>query len=105
MSKEYVIVTTVSHFRLRYAIPVDELRKENLEASDEEFDAIAWASDSVTMCEVEELSQAHVSEDIIDAIVVDEQKALELFDKDNDYLSSWAKQQKLNKLNKWKVNW
>lgn len=103
MSKEYVIVTTISHFRMRYCIPVDELRKENLDASDEQFSSIEWANDCVTMNEVEEFSQMHISEDIIDTRVVSEKEMLSQFDTDNDYLRSWSEQQKIDHVHRWKV--
>lgn len=104
MPKEYVIVTTISHFRMRYCIPADELRKENLDASDDQFDAIEWANDCVTMNEVGEFSQMHISEDIIDTRIVSEDEMLAQFDKDNSYLTSWNKQQKIDHVHRWKVD-
>lgn len=99
MSKEYVIVTSISHFRLRYCIPVDELRADNPEG---DFNAIEWANDSVTMEEVSEFSQLHISEDIIDTQIVSEEKMLEVFDSDNDYLKSWSKEKKIEFVHRWK---
>lgn len=104
MSKQYVMVTAISHFRMRYCIPVDELRKENLDASDEQFNAVEWANDSVTAQEVDEFSQYHISEDIIDTRVISEEDMLSQFDEDNDYLSGWSKQQKIDYVHRWKSN-
>lgn len=104
MSKEYVIVTTVSHFRHKYCIPVDELRAQNPNATDEQFNAIEWAKDSVTVEEVQEFSQAHISEDIVDTRVVSEQEMLTEFDRDNDYLRNWSEQQKIDFVHRWKSN-
>lgn len=102
MSKEYVLVTAISHFRMRYCIPVDELRKENPEASDEQFNAIEWANDCVTMNECDEFSQAHISEDIVDTRVVSEEEMLRQFDEDNDYQRSWTREQKIAFVHRWK---
>lgn len=104
MSKKYVMVTAISHFRMRYCIPVDELRAENPDASDEQFNAIEWANDCVTMNEVEEFSQMHISEDIVDSRVVSESEMLAQFDEDNEYLSSWDREQKLASVHRWKAN-
>jgi len=104
MTKQYVLVTAISHFRMRYCIPVDELRAENPEASDEQFDPVSWANDCVTMNEVDEFSQAHISEDIVDSRVVSEEEMLQQFDEDNDYLKSWTREQKIDHVQRWKVN-
>ena len=104
MSKEYVLVTAISHFRMRYCIPVDELRKENLEASDEQFNAIEWANDCVSMSECDEFSQMHISEDIVDSRVVSEEEMLRQFDEDNPYLQGWTREQKITSVHRWKAN-
>ena len=104
MSKEYVLVTAISHFRMRYCIPVDELRKENLEASDDSFDPIEWANDCVTTEECDEFSQMHISEDIVDTRVVSEDEMLRQFDVDNDYLKDWTREKKIEFVHRWKQN-
>lgn len=104
MSKQYVIVTAISHFRMRYSIPVDELRAENPDASDSEFNAVEWANDCVTMNEVDEFSQMHISEDIVDSRVVSEEEMLQQFDEDNPYLNSWSREQKITSVCNWKAN-
>jgi hypothetical protein len=104
MSKQYVLVTAISHFRMRYCIPVDELRKENLDATDDQFDPVTRAKDCVTMNEVDEFSQAHISEDIVDTRVVSEEEMLRQFDEDNDYLRSWTTDKKIEFVHRWKSN-
>lgn len=101
MSKQYVIVTAVSQFRMRYCIPVEDLRAQNAEATDEQFSPVEWAKDSVTLNEVEEFSQLHLGESIIDSVVVDEEAMLKMFDTDNEYLTSWTHEQKLNFVRDW----
>jgi len=61
-----------------------------------------WALDCVTCDEAEEFSQLHLGEQIVDYAVVSEKEMLELFDKDNSYLSYWTKEQKLEHIGRWK---
>jgi hypothetical protein len=101
MSKQYVIVTAVSQFRMRYCIPVDDLRAENPDPN-VVFDPVEWAKDSVTCNEVEEFSQLHLGETIIDGQVLTQEEMLNLFNKDNDYLTSWTEEQKIDHVHRWK---
>jgi hypothetical protein len=104
MSDErYVVVTCISTFRERYCVPVSELQKLN-----EDFkvlsveEAISWAQDSVTMEEVREFSQHWLGETILDTFVLDKERMLALFDRDNDYLKNWTEEQKINYVHNWK---
>jgi len=99
--KEYVVVTAISTFRERYVVPMDELQKMN---EDYMVDP-KWALDLVTCEEVEEFSQLHVGEQIIDNVVMTEDEILELFDKDNDYLKEWSKEQKIKHIRNWRAKW
>ena len=92
MSKDYVVVTCISSYRMRYVMHKDDLQKLNTENP---VNAIEWANDTVNMNECEEFSQKHMGEYIIDTVKMNEKDMLELFDKDNDYLSAWTKDQKL----------
>ena len=92
MSKDYVVVTCISSHRVRYVMHRDDLQKLNTENP---VNAIEWANDTVNMNECEEFSQKHMGEYIIDTVEMNEKDMLELFDKDNDYLSGWTKDQKL----------
>jgi len=84
---KYVLVDTVSTFRIRYAVGVPD----NL--TDDE--AISWAKDSVTMEECEEFSQYHIGESISDANILTKESLLSQFDKDNDYFTDWPEDKKL----------
>jgi hypothetical protein len=97
MSNKYAIVTAVSSYRMRYAIPMEDLQNLNTEAKVE----LEWAADAVTCNEVEEFSQQWLGEQIIDVQELDEEQILELFDKDNDYLKDWSRDQKLNHIKNW----
>lgn len=98
---KYAIVTVISTFRNRYAISVDELQALNTEVPIEGME-LEWAEDCVTCEDVEEFSQKHLGETIIDSALIDETQLLELFDKENDYLKDWSKEQKLTWLSKWR---
>lgn len=97
LNKKYVVVTTVASYRVRYAIPMDELQALNTDHPVEP----TWALDSVTCEEVSEFSQEWLGEHIVDHLVVDEDQILELFDKDNAYLKDWSKEQKLSLIRHW----
>lgn len=96
--EKYVLVTTVSHFRLRYAIPLSELQNLNL---DKPVDPL-WANDCVTMQEVKEFSQMHISEDIVDNRVLTREQLLAQFEEDNPYLASWTEDKKIQWVHDWK---
>ena len=100
--EKYVIVTAVSSFRMRYCIPVSELQAMN---PDHPVEPENWAMDTVTMEEADEFSQLHIGERIIDPAVMSEDEMLSLFDKDNDYLSSWSREKKIEFVKNWKKSY
>lgn len=79
---EWVLVDTVSQFRMRYMIQVPVGKKE-------------WALDTVTMSEGKEFSQVHIGETIVSHRVVTEAEALQICDEDNDYCKSWSDDKKI----------
>jgi hypothetical protein len=95
MSKEYVVVTTVQTFRHRYVVPIDKLQEKNTGYQADP----KWALDCVVMEEVKEFSQLHLGEQILDMAVVNEDEVLKLFDSDNEYLTRWDKEYKLDWIN------
>lgn len=99
--KKYVVVTTISSFHHRYVIPIDQLQQLNTDVSIVGHE-VEWAQDCVSCEEVKEFSQKHIGELIIDGSAITEEEMLELFNKDNDYLKNWTKEQKLNYVNNWK---
>jgi hypothetical protein len=86
---------------MRYCIPVDELQKLNTEVPIEDHE-IEWAEDCVTCGEVEEFSQKHIGETILDTEIVDEEQMLNKFDTDNDYLRGWTREKKIQHVHNWK---
>jgi len=95
--KDYVVVTCVSSYRMRYVMHKDDLQKLNTEKP---VDPIEWANDTVTMEQCEEFSQEHMGEYILDTFEMTEDEVIELFDKDNDYLSSWPNEKKIESIRK-----
>ena len=93
MSKDYVVVTCISSHRMRYVMHKDDLQKLN---PDEPCWPEEWAKDTVSMEECEEFSQKHMGEYIVDSTLVTEEEMLDLFDKDNVYLSEWSTDYKIN---------
>ena len=91
MKKEYAAVTTISTFHHTYIVPLDQLQKLNPEQPVDE----SWLADCVTMDQVEEFSQEHLGEQIVNVFTLNEKEVLETFDDKNSYLSSWPTQQKI----------
>jgi hypothetical protein len=90
--KDYVVVTTITSHRMRYVMHRDDLQKLN---PDLPVDTVEWANDTVSSGECEEFSQEYMGEYIVDTVEMNEADMLDLFDKDNDYLSEWTKDQKI----------
>lgn len=82
---EWILVDTISQFRMRYLVEVPKGKAE-------------WALDTVVCEEAKEFSQEHLGETIVSHRVVSEAEALEIFDKDNDYLKSWTNEMKMKNM-------
>lgn len=99
MNDKYVVVTATSTHRMRYVVPMDELQKMN----EDYIVDLKWALDLVTCEDVEEFSQMHLGEQIVDCYEMNEDEILDLFDKDNDYLKEWSKEQKIKHIRDWRA--
>lgn len=78
MTKRYASFTAVSIFKHRYVVEMGENDKlENL-------------ADLVTCEQLEEFSQNHIDELIVDSDILSEEEMLKLFRKENSYLASWT---------------
>jgi hypothetical protein len=96
-NKDYVVVTCISSHRMRYVMHRDDLQKFNPSKS---VNASEWSNDTVTNDDCEEFSQEYMGEYIVDTVEMNEEDMLELFDKDNDYLREWTKDQKIARVRK-----
>lgn len=86
---QWVLVETVSMFRMRYMIEVP------VGTDDYGHDKKDWALDTVTMDDAKEFSQEHIGETIVSHRVVSKKEALAMCDVDNDYIKGWSKEQKI----------
>ena len=93
MTKDYIVVTCISSYRMRYVMHKDDLQNLNPDAK---VDMVEWAKDTVTCEECDEFSQEHMGEYIVDTTTINEQKMLKLFDEENDYLKDWSREQKID---------
>ena len=84
MSKdtEFVLVETVSMFRMRYIIEVPKGKPE-------------YALQDVAMEEAKEFSQIHLGETVVSHRKVKSKKIVEMIDNDNEYCKSWSPEKKL----------
>jgi hypothetical protein len=87
--QKFVLVKTICTFEHTYLVPMqpDMTVEDHL--------------DYVTCGEIEETSQAHIDDCILpnSTRVVNVEEALEIFDKENDYLKAWSVHKKLETLN------
>jgi hypothetical protein len=89
--KKLVMVEVLSQHRIRYAVEV----KDDIDHAVDEY--ICREND----ISFKEFSQQHLEPSVlIDHYEITEEEYLAMFDKDNDYLQSWTKEQKLNLVNK-----
>jgi|TARA_B110000503_G_C7057129_1_gene374974 hypothetical protein len=95
---KYVMVTTISTFRGRYCVPMDALKSENPDTPVNP----ELALDLVTCEEVEEFTQLHIGEQIIDYEILSQDQVLERFDKEWGNLSVWTEERKIDCINNWR---
>lgn len=88
--KKLVLVDTISQHRVRFVVEVE--------------DDIDHALDEITCKEVDsnfrEFSQNWLGQTIISHREISKKEYLDIFNKDNDYLSQWTDEQKLKFVNK-----
>jgi len=95
MNKDYVVVTTTYSYRMRYVMHKNDLRKMNSDIRPTDNELGDWACDTIVMEECEEFSQHWLGEQISDVYECDEDEMLTFFDKDNDHLSGWDREYKI----------
>ena len=98
MSKEYVVVTTLSHFKLKYAIPAEDFESLGFK---EPIDTKKLES-YIEAGNIKEFSQQHLGEVASDVSVYTDEDIVELFNLDNAYLASWTTEQKIAWIDKYK---
>ena len=71
MKDRYVVLTAVSSFRQRYAVPVSEVQKWNEEMKLTDTLAQQWAQEAVEAEELNEFSQKWIGEEVYDINIVE----------------------------------
>lgn len=84
--KKFVLVETVSMFRMRYVVELDS------------NDSSTYALDYVVMNDALEFSQQHLDETIVSHRDISKEEAYELCRQDNEYLSKWSNEKIYEKL-------
>lgn len=97
---KYAVVTVISQFRQRYVMPVSKLQEKNttISLTDHPEQIVPWAEDAVTCEETKEFSQKWLGEQIVDTFILDEERVLQLFDRDNSYLLELTTEKKLESI-------
>jgi len=99
--ERYVVTTVVSTHRMRYLVPMSALAEDGKVPSITE--AIEWTNDSVVAEEVKEFSQHYMDEIIVDTFILDEERVLQLWDRDNPHMvEGVSKEEKLKLIHNWK---
>lgn len=88
---EYVLVKTITTFEHSYLLP----KQEGMSVTDH--------LDYITCKEVDETSQVFLDETILmnSTRVLSEDDAIELWDRENDYLKNWSREKKLETIQKY----
>lgn len=80
MKTKFVLVETVSQYRMRYLVEVPK-------------NSELIALDVVTQDKAKEFSQKHIGESILSHRVIDRKKAVSLYRQDHSYLHNWTDEQ------------
>ena len=75
------LIRTISSFVHNYAVRADSVEE-----------AVQLVEDQT----IEEMSQRHIGELTTDSHEIDEDEYIEIFDRENDYLSDWSRERKLS---------
>ena len=81
MTKKYVVVDSIVHFKHRYVIPKDELQELNPDAPVQ----LGWAEECAMAEEVNPVSQRMLDEMIVDVVELDEPMALDYTRRENPH--------------------
>jgi len=90
MSK-FILVDTISQYRMRYIIEVPDDHNEH----EYPCSAEQWAADTVTSEEMKEFSQLWLGETIVSTREITKEEIVPLCDKENNYCQSWDDEQKM----------
>mgnify|MGYP003632039874 CR=1 FL=1 len=93
---DYVEVTTISTFRIRYMMRKDDLRALNTAVDPTDDELTEWAIQQTrTDTAIDEFSQVWLGEQIVSTRECTEDEMVIAFDRDNDYLKEWTRDAKI----------
>lgn len=95
---DYIEITTLSHFKLKYVIPVKDFEALGFT---EPVDGDALIK-MINAGAVKEFSQLHLGEVLADIVEYNEEDMLTIFDKDNEYLKNWSRERKIEYMTNWR---
>jgi hypothetical protein len=87
-----VMVDTVSSFRIRYAVKL-----EDDDPNEYALDTVVWNENNPEL--LREFSQEHLGYHIVSHREVSKAEYLKMFDEDNDYAKDWPVEKKLDFVN------
>tara|TARA_Y100000588_G_scaffold238663_1_gene252380 strand:+ start:6276 stop:6593 length:318 start_codon:yes stop_codon:yes gene_type:complete len=97
MDKDYVVVTCVSSFRVRYVLHKDDLQKLN---PDQPCDPVEWARDTVICEQCDAFSQDYIDEYIVNTATINEEEMIDLFDKKHESCKDYPRDKKVDMVRK-----
>lgn len=100
MSKKYVLVESTASFKMKYAIPVDDINSHT--TSDE--DLIAYGKTLVEKEMVIDMYQKYMGDAITDSKILTEDEILEVYDSQFELKSDRTKEDKLKIIDNWEVD-
>jgi len=100
--KDYAMVSTISTVKTVYMVPIDEIRADAPDITLDDEYLINWIKDSVTCEEVKDSGQQFLGENIMDAHIISETRAMQIFDSHNGGAGDWDLEQKKAFLKNWK---
>jgi bacterioferritin (cytochrome b1) len=96
---DYLIFTSISHFRMRHALPISYLKEHQL-TDDETLEEIAERLLNGDY-EIPEISQYHIGIDIVDSDVCSSDELLKSISEDeNAHMKEWVNTAQLEYINK-----
>ena len=98
MSRKYVVVDSIVHFKHRYVIPKDDLQELNPDAPVQ----LGWAEECVMAEEANPVSQRMLDEMIIDVVELDEETALSYTRRENPHYGNIPDDMVLQMIEGWK---
>ena len=99
MSKKYVLVEAISTFKMKYAIPIDDIDPDN-----STVDFIKYAEHLVSREKVTDIYQCYMGETITASNIVTDDALVEIYKEQFKIETSRTKEDILKIINNWEIN-